>query len=125
MANKISWRDVANAAIDLTPRDVLRGVLTVGTVLITGAATAGSVVWTVSSKATEITTKQDDHAKQLAELTESIKARTAEAQQIHDRVVMIEARCCGEAPPPQTNHGNSAPATTSWFSRFHPSINSN
>jgi len=114
---KITWRDIASAAINLTPRDVLRGGLTVGTVLLTGAATVGSVVWSVSSKATEITSKQDDHAKQLADLTEAIKTRTADAQQIHDRVVMIEARCCGEHTP--TTHGAFYPVSTStWFTRI-------
>ena len=109
---KISWRDIANAAIDLKAEDFLRGGVTVGAVLLGSLGTFGGIVWAVSNKTTQITAKQDEQSKQIAELIETSKTQTASAQQVRDRIVWIEARCCESARPATRNTFGYTPTTT-------------
>lgn len=120
---KVTWRDIASAAIDLTPTDFLRGGVTIAVVIASAIGTVATVTWSLSSKATELTSKLDDHGKQLAELTQTVKSQTSEAQSVRDRVVWIEARCCEPAAPPAQSliqmNGPVGQAPTPALTRTH------
>lgn len=110
MAN-ITWRDIANAAIDLKAEDFLRGGATVIAILASGAITVGTLIWSLSGKATEFTSQQAELAKQVADLKTSVDHQVTGSQQVRDRIVWIEARCCENARPATRNTFGYTPTT--------------
>lgn len=96
-----SIRDLAQAAIDLTATEIVKGLGMVLSIAVPIVVSVVGGVWYLSAEVTTTRAKIDDATKAVAELSAKLDNRDNDSTAMRDRLIRVEdsvAWCCRTTP---------------------------
>lgn len=114
--HKHSIRELAQAAIDLTATELVKGIGMVVSIAFPVVCSVIGGVWWLSAEFAHAQNKLDKTAESVAEIAAKMDKREADATAVHDRLTHVEdsvAWCCRANQPPKKPAGAS-PQDQTW-----------
>lgn len=112
--HKHSIRDLAQAAIDLTATEIVKGIGVVVSVAIPIVLSIVTGVWYLSAEVTRTQARIDDATKAVAEIAAKMDRRDTDGFALRERMTHLEdsvAWCCGQKGKKAPDTGSVAPGS--------------
>lgn len=111
--HKHSIRELAQAAIDLSATEIVKGIGMVVSVAVPIIVAILSSVWYLSAEVTKTQARIDKATDAVAELAQKMDKRDSDNTAMHDRLTHVEdavAWCCTQKGKPAPATGSASPA---------------